>query len=44
MDSTSDGWRRYVALVLDAISLNERQPLPPAPAFCHALKPNSWPL
>jgi AcrR family transcriptional regulator len=44
MDSTSDGWRRYVALVLDAISLNERQPLPSAPAFCYALKPNSWPL
>jgi AcrR family transcriptional regulator len=44
MDSTSDGWRRYVALILDAISLNERQPLPPAPAFRYALEPNSWPL
>ena len=29
MDTTSDGWRRYVALVLDAISINERHPLPP---------------
>jgi AcrR family transcriptional regulator len=39
----SDGWRRYVALLLDAISTNERQPLPPAAAF-HAPEPNSWPL
>jgi AcrR family transcriptional regulator len=44
MDSTSDGWRRYVALIVDAISLSERQPLPPAPAFRYALEPNSWPL
>jgi len=44
MESTSDGWRRYVALILDAISLGERQPLPPAPAFRYALEPNSWPL
>jgi len=44
MDSTSRGWRRYVALILDAISTNERQPLPPAPAFRYASEPNSWPL
>ena len=44
MDSNSDGWRRYVALILDAISINERQPLPPAPAFRYASQPNSWPL
>jgi AcrR family transcriptional regulator len=44
MDSTSDGWRRYVALILDAISIDERQPLPPAPAFRYASEPNSWPL
>lgn len=43
MDSASDGWRRYVALMLDAISTNERQPLPPAAAF-QAPEPNSWPL
>lgn len=29
MDSDSDGWRRYVALVVDAISVDERRPLPP---------------
>jgi AcrR family transcriptional regulator len=44
MDSSSDGWRRYVALILDAISINERQPLPPAAAFRYAAEPNSWPL
>jgi len=43
MEPTSDGWRRYVALILDAISTNERQPLPPAVRF-HAPEPNSWPL
>jgi AcrR family transcriptional regulator len=44
MDSSSDGWRRYVALILDAISIDQRRPLPPAPAFRYALEPNSWPL
>jgi AcrR family transcriptional regulator len=43
MEPTSEGWRRYVALILDAISTNERQPLPPAVPF-HASEPNSWPL
>jgi AcrR family transcriptional regulator len=44
MDSGSDGWRRYVALMLDAISIDQRRPLPAAPAFRYALEPNSWPL
>ncbi len=44
MDSASDGWRRYVALILDAITTDERRPLPPAPAFRYAAEPNSWPL
>lgn len=44
MDSASDGWRRYVALILDAISIGERRSLPPATAFRHALQPDSWPL
>ena len=30
MDSGSDGWRRYVALMLDAISAGDRRTLPPA--------------
>jgi AcrR family transcriptional regulator len=29
MDPGSDGWRRYVALMLDSISAGERRPLPP---------------
>ncbi|QLL05421.1 TetR/AcrR family transcriptional regulator [Mycobacterium vicinigordonae] len=44
MEPASDGWRRYVALILDAISNDERRPLPPAPAFWYASEPNSWPL
>jgi AcrR family transcriptional regulator len=43
MELNSDGWRRYVVLMLDAISTNERQPLPPVAAY-HALEPNDWPL
>ncbi|GBG39237.1 TetR/AcrR family transcriptional regulator [Mycobacterium montefiorense] len=43
MEATSDGWRRYLALILDAISTGERQPLPPAPPL-QASEPNSWPL
>ncbi|MGB8386844.1 TetR/AcrR family transcriptional regulator [Mycobacterium sp.] len=44
MDLTDDGWRRYVALILDAISVGERRRLPPAPAFRYASEPNGWPL
>ncbi|OBG24545.1 TetR/AcrR family transcriptional regulator [Mycobacterium sp. 852002-51057_SCH5723018] len=44
MDAHSDGWRRYVALVVDAISTIERQPLPPAAALRYTMEPNSWPL
>jgi hypothetical protein len=44
MDADSDGWRRDVALVVDAISVNERQPLPPAAALRYEIGPNSWPL
>ncbi|GLE52604.1 TetR/AcrR family transcriptional regulator [Mycobacterium montefiorense] len=44
MDADSDGWRRYVALVVDAISVNERQPLPPAAALRYEVGPNTWPL
>ncbi|OBG58703.1 MULTISPECIES: TetR/AcrR family transcriptional regulator [unclassified Mycobacterium] len=44
MDAGSDGWRRYVALVVDAISVNERQSLPPAAALRYEIGPNSWPL
>lgn len=43
MDSDSDGWRRYVALVLDAISVDERRPLP-APALRFTWQTDGWPL
>jgi AcrR family transcriptional regulator len=41
MDSNSDGWRRYVALVVDAISTDERQSLPRAPALRFS-EPSGW--
>jgi hypothetical protein len=44
MDADSDGWRRYVALVIDAISVNDRRPLPPAAALRYEVQPDSWPL
>ncbi|MEM6108609.1 helix-turn-helix domain-containing protein [Mycobacterium sp. 050272] len=44
MATGSDGWRRYVALVVDAISVNERQPLPPPVALHYEARPDSWPL
>jgi AcrR family transcriptional regulator len=44
MATGSDGWRRYVALVVDAISVSDRQPLPPAAALHYEVGPNSWPL
>ena len=42
MDSTSDGWRRYVALVLDAISTGPRRPLPRAAPLRFAPASSSW--
>lgn len=41
MDSGSDGWRRYVALIIDAISSTERKPLPPG-APLRISEPSSW--
>jgi AcrR family transcriptional regulator len=41
MDSDSDGWRRYVALIIDAISISEAQPLPPAPPL-RISEPSNW--
>lgn len=44
METGSEGWRRYVALVVDAISVDQRRPLPPAAALRYEVGPNSWPL
>ena len=43
MDAGSDGWRRYVALLLDAISVRQRQPLPRSAALRFA-PTDSWPI
>jgi AcrR family transcriptional regulator len=42
MDADSHGWRRYVSLILDAISVGERRMLPSAPAV--RFSPESWPM
>ena len=44
MDSPSDGWRRYVALILDAISTNDRLALPPAAELRFVPPSSGWPL
>jgi AcrR family transcriptional regulator len=43
MDANTDGWRRYVALLLDAISVNNRRPLPRAAPLRFA-PTDSWPI
>jgi AcrR family transcriptional regulator len=44
MDDDDDGWRRYVVLMLDAISVDRRRSLPPAPALRFAPAPGNWML
>ncbi len=44
MDIDSDGWRRYVALMLDAITADQRSPLPPATALRYGSSTSDWPL
>lgn len=43
MELSSEGWRRYVALIIDAISTGERRPLPPAAPVCYAPE-TAWPM
>jgi len=43
MDPTSGGWRRYVTLMLNAISTGERRPLPPSTPIVYIPQPDSWP-
>ena len=42
MDSGSDGWRRYVALILDAITVTDRRSLPRSTALRYAPPSTSW--
>jgi AcrR family transcriptional regulator len=44
MDLGSDGWRRYIALMLDAITTDEPQPLPPATPLHYAPISSNWPM
>lgn len=44
MDPTSDGWQRYVALMIDAISTAKRRQLPPAVPVRIAPTAERWPL
>lgn len=41
MDSDSDGWRRYAALIIDGISVSGARPLPPATPL-RISEPSSW--
>jgi len=43
MDLSSEGWRRYVALIIDGIASGERRPLPPAATLCYAPE-SGWPI
>jgi AcrR family transcriptional regulator len=43
MDSDSNGWRRYVALILDAIAVDKRRPLPPAAELRYGAS-SGWPI
>jgi hypothetical protein len=44
MESGSDGWRRYVALMLDAISVGDRRTLPPAATLRFVPESGNWPM
>jgi AcrR family transcriptional regulator len=44
MEPTSDGWRRYIALILDAITTTQSRRLPPAVALRYPPRSDSWPL
>jgi AcrR family transcriptional regulator len=43
MDSDDDGWRRYVALLIDSISTGARKPLPRAVPLRFEPSSSSWP-
>ncbi len=43
MDLSSDGWRRYVALMLDGIITDKRRPLPRATPLRYAPVSSGWP-
>lgn len=44
MAPDSDGWRRYLALILDGLSLHGASPLPPVVPLLKARRPGNWVL
>ncbi|WP_454787974.1 TetR/AcrR family transcriptional regulator [Mycolicibacterium lutetiense] len=44
MDLGSDGWRRYVVLILDAITTPRPRPLPAAAPLNHPNSLDNWPM
>jgi AcrR family transcriptional regulator len=44
MDSRSGGWRRYVALIIDAITTTDSVPLPRATALRFTPASSGWPM
>ncbi|WKG04127.1 TetR/AcrR family transcriptional regulator [Mycolicibacterium sp. HK-90] len=44
MDLGSDGWRRYVVLILDAITTAQPRPLPAAAPLNRPASLDSWPM
>ena len=44
MDAHGDGWRRYLALVLDGLSPASASPLPPPVALVKETRGGGWPL
>jgi AcrR family transcriptional regulator len=44
MDAGTDGWRRYIAFVLDALSPAAANPLPPAVALLTRPRPANFPI
>ncbi|MFD7120235.1 TetR/AcrR family transcriptional regulator [Streptomyces sp. NPDC059922] len=44
MDPDSDGWKRYVTLILDALSPTSASPLQPPAPLSSAGKPDHWPV
>ncbi|WP_433622169.1 TetR/AcrR family transcriptional regulator [Nocardia sp. CA-120079] len=44
MDPESDGWRRYLGLVLDSLSPPAASSLPAAPILRYPSRPHGWPI
>jgi AcrR family transcriptional regulator len=43
MDTTSDGWRRYVTFILNAMTTAKPSELPPASPISYTPHPETWP-